>query len=110
MALIKSVMTYACPSWELAADTFLLKLQRLQNNILLTIGNFPRRRLVRDLHTTFNLPYVYDYVTKLYRRQAEIIQHRENEHVRGIGQDEARHRKYKRLKLGDGQAYYRSSD
>jgi hypothetical protein len=32
------------------------------------------------------------------------------EHVRGIGQGEARHRKYKRLKLGGGQAYDRSSD
>jgi hypothetical protein len=32
-------------------------------------------------------------------------------HVRGIGQGEARHRKYKRLKLGGGQAYdsYRCS-
>jgi hypothetical protein len=29
----------------------------------------------------------------------------ENEHVRGIGQGEARHIKYKRLKLGGGQAY-----
>jgi hypothetical protein len=34
----------------------------------------------------------------------------ENEHVRGIGQGEARHRKYKRLKLSGGQAYDRSSD
>jgi hypothetical protein len=28
-ALIRSVMTYTCPAWELAADTHLLKLQRL---------------------------------------------------------------------------------
>jgi hypothetical protein len=34
----------------------------------------------------------------------------ENEHVRSIGQGESRHRKYKRLKLGGGQAYDRSSD
>jgi hypothetical protein len=27
--LIRSVMTYACPSWEFAADIYLLKLQRL---------------------------------------------------------------------------------
>jgi hypothetical protein len=33
-----------------------------------------------------------------------------NEHVRSIGKSEAKHRKYKRLKLGSGQAYYRSSD
>jgi hypothetical protein len=43
------------------------------------------------------------------RRQAEVIQSFENEHVRGIGQGEARHRKYKRLKLGGGQAYNRSN-
>jgi hypothetical protein len=34
------------------------------------------------------------------RQQAEGIQNHENEQVRGIGQGEARHRKYKRLKVG----------
>jgi hypothetical protein len=62
-ALIRSVMTYACPAWELPADTYLLKLQRLQNKVLRTTGNFPRGTPVRDLHTVFNLPYVYDYTT-----------------------------------------------
>jgi hypothetical protein len=53
---------------------------------------------------------VYDYITKLCRKKAEVIQNHENEHVRSIGQGEATHRKYKRLKLGGGQAYDRSSD
>jgi hypothetical protein len=44
------------------------------------------------------------------RQQAEFIQNHENENVRNIGQGEARHRKYKRLKPGGGQAYDRSSD
>jgi hypothetical protein len=61
-ALIRSGVIYACPAWELAADTYLLKLQRLQCKVLRTIGNFPRCTPVRDLHTVFNLPYVYDYV------------------------------------------------
>jgi hypothetical protein len=64
-ALIRSVMTYAIPAWESAVDTHLLKLQRLQNKVLRTIGNFPRRTPVRELHTTFNIPYVYDFITKL---------------------------------------------
>jgi hypothetical protein len=34
----------------------------------------------------------------------------ENEHIRGIGQDDARYRKHKWVELGDGQAYDRSSD
>jgi hypothetical protein len=94
-SLIRSVITYACrPAWELAVDTYLVKLQRLQNKALCTIGNFPRCRPVCNLHTVFNLPYVYDYITKLCRKQAEVIWTHENEHVRGIGQGEARHRKY----------------
>jgi hypothetical protein len=41
-AMIRLVMTYACPAWELAADAYLLKLQRLQNKILRTIGKFSK--------------------------------------------------------------------
>jgi hypothetical protein len=99
-------MTYVCPVWEFAADNHLLKLQRLQNKVLRTTGNFPRRTPVRDLHMALKLSCVYDYITKLRRQQA---QNYENANVRNIGQGEARHRKYKRLKLGGGQAYDRSS-
>jgi hypothetical protein len=98
-------MTYACPAWEFAADNYLLKLQRLQNKVLRTIGNFPRRTSIRDMHMAFKLPYIYDYVTKFCRQQAEVIQNLENANVRKIGQGEPRHRKYKWLKLGGGQAY-----
>jgi hypothetical protein len=41
-ALIRSIMTYACPTWEFAADTHLMKLQRLQNRVLRVIGNLDR--------------------------------------------------------------------
>jgi hypothetical protein len=92
-------MTYACPAWESAAETYLLKLQRLHNKVLRTIGSFSRRTSVRDMHMAFLIPYVYDYITKSCRQQAEVIQNQENENVRYIGQGEARHRKYKRLKL-----------
>jgi hypothetical protein len=85
-------------------------LERLQNKVIRIIGNFLRRTPVRDFHTAFNLPYVYDYVAKLCRQQAEVIQNYENEHFRSVGQGETKHRKYKRLKLGGGQAYDRSSD
>jgi hypothetical protein len=104
-ALIRSVI----PAWESAADTHVLKLQRLQNKVLRTIGNFPRRTPVRELRTAFNIPYVYDFITRLCRQQPEVILNHDNENVRNIGQGEARHRKYKRLKLGGGQANDRSS-
>jgi hypothetical protein len=46
----------------------------------------------------------------LCKQQAEVIQNQEIEHVSSIGQGEVSHRKYKRLKLGGGQAYDHSSD
>jgi hypothetical protein len=87
-----------------------MKLQRLQNKVLRTIGNLPMRTLVRELHMAVSIPYIYDYITKLSRQQAVVIQNHENVTVRNIGQGEARHRKYKRLKLGGGQAYDCSND
>jgi hypothetical protein len=62
-------MTYACPVWEFSAENDLLKLQHLQNKVLRTTGNFPKRTPVRDLQMAFKLPYVrvYDYVTKFCR-------------------------------------------
>jgi hypothetical protein len=45
--------------YEFAVENYLLKLQRLQNKVLRTIGNFPRRTSVRDLYMAFKLPYIY---------------------------------------------------
>jgi hypothetical protein len=37
----------------------------------------------------FKLPYLYDYVTKLCRQQAKVIQNLDNANIRNIGQGEA---------------------
>jgi hypothetical protein len=79
-------LTYVCSAWEFAADTHLLKLQCLQNKDLHTSGNFPRHTPVCELHKAFNIPYIYDYITKLCRKQAEIIQNHGNANVCNIGQ------------------------
>jgi hypothetical protein len=97
-ALIRSIMTYACPTWESAADTHLLILQCLQKRVLCVVGNLDRPTSVRDLHLAFKIPYVYDYITCW--RQAEVIQNHPNPNVHATGQGEATHRKHKRLKLG----------
>jgi hypothetical protein len=55
-------MTYACPVWEFAAETHLLKLQRLQNKVIRTIGNLPRCTSARDMLVVFQIPHVYDYI------------------------------------------------
>jgi hypothetical protein len=83
--LTRSVMTYTSPAWEFAADTHLIKLQHLQNKVLRTIGNFPKCTPVRNLHTAFKIPYVYDYITKLCRQQEEVIQNHDNKNVRNTG-------------------------
>jgi hypothetical protein len=103
-------MTYASPTWEYVVDLQLIKSQGLQNEVLCSIGNYPRRTPVSDLDMDFKLPYVYDYIIKLCRQQAEVIQNHENEHVPNIGQGEARHKKNMKLKLGGSQASDRSSD
>jgi hypothetical protein len=43
---------------------------------------------------TFSVRYV-----PLQLKQAEVIENYENEHVRSIGHDKAKHRKYQRLNL-----------
>jgi hypothetical protein len=59
--------------------------------------------------TWFHILYVYDYITKFCRKQAEVIQDEGNENVCNIGQSEACHRKNKRLKLGSSHLYNHSS-
>jgi hypothetical protein len=76
----------------------------LQNRVLHVTGNLDRHISVRDLHLAVKIPYVYDYITKLCGRQAEVILNPEIPNVRAIGGEEARHRKRKRLKLGGDQS------
>jgi hypothetical protein len=104
-APIRSVVTYACPTWEYEVEAHLLKLQSLQNRVLRATGNIDRGTPVSELHVAFKFPYMYDYMTKLCRTQAEVILNYVHQNVGGTGQGEARHRKYERLKLGGGQAH-----
>jgi hypothetical protein len=71
-----------------------------KKKVLRAIGNFLRFTLVLELYTVFSLTYIYDYIIKLCWQQGNV-----QNHVRNIGQGEARRGKYKRLKLCGGQAY-----
>jgi hypothetical protein len=107
-ALISIIMT-CLPRLEICGRQSSPETAAPGNKVLRIIGKFSSHTLVRDLHMIFRLPYVYDYVTKLYRQQAEVIHNHDTANVRNFGQGEARRRKhiYRRLKLGDGQAYDR---
>jgi hypothetical protein len=59
------------------------------------------------LHEAFQVPPIYDYMTKLVMQQVEV---KRNANFRNTGKGEVRHRKYTRLKRGGGQAHDRSID
>jgi hypothetical protein len=74
---------------ELAVDSYIFKLQRLQNKVLRINVTLPRRTLTRDLHVPFQISYLHDFVTELCRQQAKFTQNHENVNIRNIGQGEA---------------------
>jgi hypothetical protein len=86
----------------------ILPVHRLQNKVLHTISNFPRNTPASELHVTFNIPYIYDFMTRLCREQADVIRNHKNAYIRDIVTGEAARRKCEKLKLGGGQAYTRS--
>jgi hypothetical protein len=73
-ALIRSIMTYACPAWQFAAENHLLKLQRLQIKVpaSLVIFQGAHRFAICTSLSNFYI-YIYDYIKKLCRQQAEVI-------------------------------------
>jgi hypothetical protein len=69
-------MTYASPAWEFAADTHC----KTKYSAPLAIIQGAHRFAI----CTFQIPFVYDYITKLSRQQAEVIQNHANENVRNM--------------------------
>jgi hypothetical protein len=88
-------MTYVSPTWVFAADTYLLKLQRLQNC-------FPRHWKFYKAHTGPRDACGFQSSVCLWFyhiiMQAEVIQSH-NLNVCNTDQSEVQHRTYKRLKL-----------
>jgi hypothetical protein len=108
--LHKPVMTYAYPAWQFAADTYLSKSSACKQGSP-HCWQFCEAHTVRDLHVAFKILDVLDFITKLCRQEAEVIQnHHHCTHVRNTGQGEAQHGRYKRLILCGGQAFERSND
>jgi hypothetical protein len=67
-------------------DAQLFKLQHLQNRVFCTLGKLDRCTPVCELHMDFKIPYMYEYITKLGRTQAEVILNPVNPNLCGIGQ------------------------
>jgi hypothetical protein len=99
--VIRSVITYAWPGWELGTSTKQSSPHHCK---------FSKTHTCPRFASGFQTSAYAQLYKKLRRRQAKVIQNRENRHIPDMRQGEARHRKYKRLKLGGGQAYVRSRD
>jgi hypothetical protein len=80
-------MTYAGPAWEFAADNKIAApAEQGTSHIWQFSKAHPGSRFTRGF------PFVYEYIAKLCRQLAEIIQNHYNENVRNTRQGEANHR------------------
>jgi hypothetical protein len=84
-----------------------LKLQRLQNKVLRTIGNFPRHTPVQELHKAFNIPYIYDYIKNYIKQELYKIMKMRMSSLLGKAKPDTENLKSR--KLGGGQVYDCSS-
>jgi hypothetical protein len=60
------------PSFEIAAPA---------KQGCLHYWQFPRRTTICELLVVSKIPYVYDFITKVCRQEAVVIQNHDNEHV-----------------------------
>jgi hypothetical protein len=74
--------------------------QRVPHDSLL-----PKAQMTRGSHVTYKIPYVYHFIIKLCRQQAEFIWIYGNEEVRKNGGGEVQPQIIKGLKHGAGQLF-----
>lgn len=94
-----SVMTYAFPNWEFAANTHLLKVQRLQKQVC------PHSRQHSGygfVYVAFKIPYVDGWITKSCRWRVEL--HKITKTCSQCYRRRSRHKRYKSPKHAGGQA------
>jgi hypothetical protein len=85
-SLIRPILTYACPVWGYAANTYINKLQTFQNKVLRTITKLPRVTPIITLHEQTGIPFMSTHIKMLtralYRRSAGSA----NTHIHDLGQ------------------------
>jgi hypothetical protein len=84
-ALISSITTYVSYAWNLRQKPISLKCDACQTRLFAPLAIF--QGVHRFVIRISNYRYACDYITKLCRKQAEVIQ---NEHVRSTGHGEVR--------------------
>jgi hypothetical protein len=85
-SLLRSILTYACPVWGNAANTYINKLQTFQNKVLRLITKLPRVTPIVTLHEQTGMPLMGRHIKMLtralYRRPADS----ENIQIQVLGQ------------------------
>jgi hypothetical protein len=94
------VMTYVCPTWKYAVGAHLMKLHNLHKSFL---QNW------RTWHSYLSTKYDFQNSLCVQNTGRSNLNH-QKQTVCGTGEGDAMHWKYKRLKLGSGQAYDHSAD
>ena len=61
-ALTRYLLTFVSPAWEIFSGTHSLKLQGLEDKVLLTTDKFPRRTHIRKLHVAFRIPCFNNFI------------------------------------------------
>lgn len=84
-ALIRPIITYACPAWGHAAKTHIKKLEIVQNKILYTITKLPRVTPLRTLHREAGIETISEYIRRSTQQFYDSREGHTNPLVEGLG-------------------------
>jgi hypothetical protein len=85
-SLIRPILTYTCPVWSYAANTYINKLQTFQNKVLRIITKLPRVMPTATLQKRTGMPLIRNYITKLTRALYQKSTAIENSPFQELGQ------------------------
>jgi hypothetical protein len=79
-------LTYACPVWVYAANTYINKLQTFQNKVLRIITKLPRVTPIVILHEQTGMSLIRRHIEKLTRALYQRSAGSENSQTQELGQ------------------------
>lgn len=66
--IVRPMLTYGCPIWNMTCASNYQKLQILQNKFLRLVGNYPRYTPIHQLHDELKIEYISAYVKHITKR------------------------------------------
>lgn len=84
--IIRPVLTYGCPAWQIASKSNIKNLQIIQNHCLRIIGRYPRYERINTMHENINIEFIDEYIKKLTKKYFERIATHDNILIQNIGE------------------------